>query len=135
MEVLFLVSRVLLALVFVLPGIQVHLLQRAPTLELARRSRVPVPELLVPLAGVVMVTGGAMVILGLWADLGALLLASFSLAAAPVHAFWREQDQLARQIQLGNFAKNLGLAAGALLVFYAYQEFPEAAFSLTGPLL
>jgi putative oxidoreductase len=135
MEVLFLVSRVLLALVFVLPGIQVHLLQRAPTLELARRSRVPVPELLVPLAGVVMVTGGAMVILGLWADLGALLLASFSLAAAPVHAFWREQDQLARQIQLGNFAKNLGLAAGALIVFYAYQEVPEAAFSLTGPLL
>jgi putative oxidoreductase len=135
MDVLFLISRVLLALVFVLPGIRVHLVQRAPTLELARRSGVPVPELLVPLAGVVMVTGGVMVTLGLWADLGALLLAAFSLAAAPVHAFWKEQDQLAKQIQMGNFAKNLGLAAGALLVFYAYQEFPAAAFSLTGPLL
>lgn len=69
-------------------------------------SRLPVPELLVPLAGVVMVTGRAMVILGLWADLGALLLAAFSLAVAPVHAFWREEDQWARLIQVwGTWAR------------------------------
>jgi hypothetical protein len=32
-------------------------------------------------------------------------------------------------------AKNLGLAAGAVGIYFIYQSFPDAPFSLAGPLL
>jgi putative oxidoreductase len=136
MDVVFLIARVIFGLTFVVPGIQAHLVQRRPTVELARMSRVPLPGLMVPFAGLLIVGGGAMVSLGLWADLGALLLAAFSLTAAfRVHGFWRVQDHLARLNQMGHFGKNLGLAAGAVGIYFVYQSFPDAPFSLAGPLL
>ena len=78
MDVLFLIGRILFALVFLFSGSTVHLLQARQGIEYARMNRVPAPELLVPLSGLIAVLGALSVILGIWADLGALLLAGFS---------------------------------------------------------
>lgn len=136
MDALFLVARVAFGLVFVLPGVDVHLVHRDRTVGMAKASGVPRPEVLVPLAGVTVIAGGLMVALGLWGDLGTLLLAGFSLAAAPtMHAFWRERDPMVSQSQLAHFMKNIGLAAGALAIFFAWNQLQgDAGLALTGPL-
>lgn len=136
-DALFLAARVAFGLVFVLPGLQVHLVHRDGGVGLARASGVPRADVVVPLAGVALVAGGLMVALGLWGDVGTLLLAGFSLAAAPsMHAFWRERDPMASQVQLAHFMKNVGLAAGALALFLAWNQLQgDVGLALTDPLL
>ncbi len=69
MDVL-LIGRIVFALVFLFSGSTVHLLQARQGIEYARMYRVPAPELLVPLSGLMAVLGALSVILGIWADLG-----------------------------------------------------------------
>lgn len=135
-DALLLFARLVLSLVFLLPGVQVHLLGRVEATALARSNGVPLAGLLVPLTGVVVVVASLLVAFGAWADLGALLLAGFAVSVAPVmHAFWRAPDPLAAQNQMAHFMKNLGLAAGMLVLAFVYMTAPGAvAFSVTGPL-
>jgi putative oxidoreductase len=122
-DVLFLVGRILFALVFLFSGSTVHLLQARQGIEYARMNRVPAPELLVPLSGLVAVLGALSVILGIWADLGSLLLVAFLLPVAFfMHAFWRETDEQTKANQMAHFMKNMAIAGGALVLFYAYNQ-------------
>jgi putative oxidoreductase len=134
-DIILLFVRLVFGFVFMLPGIQVHLLGRAGATELARANGVPAPQVAVPLGGVIITIGGAMVAVGAWADVGALLLAVFAVCAAPaMHAFWREEEPMIAQTQMAHFMKNLGLAAGATAIGYVYAAGP-VAYSLTGPAL
>jgi uncharacterized membrane protein YphA (DoxX/SURF4 family) len=73
-----------------------------------------------------MLVGGVLIILGVWADLGALLLVIFLPAAAYLgHAYWREQDPMMRAAQKAQFWKNISLAGGALFILYAFYEFGD----------
>jgi putative oxidoreductase len=136
MDVVFLIGRVLLALIFVFSGLTVHILGRKEGVEYARAAGSPLPELGVPLTGVVAIAGGLMIALGIWADLGALLVAAFLLVITPImHAFWRETEPQMRTIQTVMFMKNAAILGGALIVLYAYNELQgEAALSITDPL-
>jgi uncharacterized membrane protein YphA (DoxX/SURF4 family) len=98
--------------------------------------RVPMAELGVPLTGVVALAGGVMVALGLWGDLGALLLAAFLLLITPyMHAFWRETDPMQKQLQMSQFIKNTALLGGALALFYVWNQLQgDAGLSITDPL-
>lgn len=93
-------------------------------------------EIGVPLTGIMAVVGGAFVALGLWGDLGALLIAAFLVLITPLmHAFWREEDPMQKQSQLSNFMKNVGLLGGALALFYAWNQLQgDAGLSITDPL-
>jgi uncharacterized membrane protein YphA (DoxX/SURF4 family) len=62
---------------FIVSGSTVHLLKWRDGVAYARAENVPAPELLVPASGLMAVVGGLLLVLGLWADLGALLLAAF----------------------------------------------------------
>jgi putative oxidoreductase len=134
MEVVFLIGRILFALVFIPSGLTVHMSRGA--VEYARASGAPAPELMVPLSGVAIVAGGLSVALGIWADLGALILAAFTLSIAPImHAFWKETDEQMRAIQQAQFMKNVALAGAALIIFYVYNQLQGAAdLSITDPL-
>ena len=82
-----------------------------------RRSGIPEPELAVKANGAAMVVGGAMLGLGILPKLGAaILFASMIPTTLAGHAFWKEEDQAARKQQQTQFAKNLGLLGGLLLV-------------------
>jgi uncharacterized membrane protein YphA (DoxX/SURF4 family) len=65
-----------------------------------------------------------------------LLLAAFTLLVAPImHAFWKEQDAQMQQNQMAHFMKNVALAGGALVIFFAYNQLQgDAPLSLTDPL-
>jgi putative oxidoreductase len=136
MDVVFLLARILFAAVFVISGATIHLLQRRQGIEYARAYGVPMPELGVPLTGVMAVVGGLMVALGVWGDLGALLIAAFLLLITPLmHAFWKETEEMQQQLQMVNFMKNTGLLGGALALFYAWNQLQgEAGASITDPL-
>jgi putative oxidoreductase len=122
--------------VFLFSGATVHLIQARQGIEYARVYRVPAPEVLVPLSGVMAVVGALFVILGIWADLGALLLIAFLLPVAFfMHAFWRETDEQMKANQMAHFMKNMALAGGALILFYAYNQLQGAAgLTITDPL-
>jgi len=65
-----------------------------------------------------LVIGGLYVALGVYADLGGLLLAIFLvLSAFMMHNFWTIHDAQAKQAETINFFKNLSLAGAALIIF------------------
>ena len=134
MDVLFLIGRILFGLLFVVSGLTVHFSRQG--VEYARAYNAPAPELMVPLSGAAIVVGGAIVILGIWADLGALIVGAFAISIAPImHAYWKEEDPQMKAVQQAQFMKNVALAGAALIVFYAYNQLQgEAGLSITDPL-
>jgi putative oxidoreductase len=136
MDLVLLIGRILIGLVFVGAGIQVHLVSRKQSAEMARAVGTPFPEISVPLTGVVIIVAGLMVALGVWPDLAAILLILFLLPTAYLfHGFWRIEDPQEQGNQTGHFMKNVGLVGAALVVFFVYNELQGSApLSLTGPL-
>lgn len=136
MDWVLLVGRIGFAFLFVSSGLTVHLFQARQGIEYARMNRVPAPELLVPVSGVMAVAGGVSIALGIWADLGALLLVAFLVPVAfGMHAFWRQQDPMQRLLERVHFTKDLTLAAAALSLFALFQQFgDEIGLTITGPL-
>jgi uncharacterized membrane protein YphA (DoxX/SURF4 family) len=135
-DAVFLIGRILFALVFVGSGVMAHLVGRKGAVEYVRGIGGPAPDLLVPLSGVVIILAGLSVAFGVLADAGALLVIAFLLPVSFImHAFWKEQDELAQQNQTAQFMKNIGLIGGALVIFYIYNQLQgDAPLSLTDPL-
>lgn len=135
MEVIELIGRLLFVALFVYSGFG-HLAQRKQMVEYSRSSGAPAPELLVPLTGLMLLAGGALIALGAWADLGALLLAVFLVPTAYyMHAFWKVEDPMMRAMQQAHFMKNLSLAGAALVLLYMFQHFGDAVgLTVGGPL-
>jgi len=136
MDVVFLVGRILFVMIFVFSGATIHLLQGRQGIQYAKMYGVPLAEVGVPFTGVMAVVGGAFVGLGLWGDLGALLIAAFLLLITPLmHAFWRETEPAQQQMQMFNFMKNTALLGGALVLFYVWNQLQgDAGLSITDPL-
>ncbi len=136
MDVVFLVGRVLFALLFVSSGFMAHLGEGGKQgREYARSLGAPAPDLLVPLSGIVIIAGGLMIALGLWADLGALLVIGFLAGITPIlHAFWKVDDPQMQQIQSAMFFKNVALLGAALIIFYVYNQGQDLDLSITDAL-
>ncbi len=116
-DVVLLVGRVLFALIFINSGIA-HLTKLNAMTGYAQFKKVPAPKLAVIVTGLMLIIGGLYVALGIFADLGALLLAIFLiLSAFMMHNFWTIQDEQAKQGETINFFKNISLAGAALIIF------------------
>jgi putative oxidoreductase len=134
MDVVLLVGRILFAAIFVVSGATVHLIKWRDGVAYARASNVPWPELLVPLSGVMAVGGGLLVALGLWADLGALVLAAFAFPVAlGMHAYWKLEDPMEKANQQAHFMKNVALGGAALALFALFQQFGSDIGLTLGP--
>jgi putative oxidoreductase len=125
MDVVDLVGRILFALLFLDNG-WAHVANRAQMVPFGASLGAPAAHISVPFTGVMMLVGGVLIILGVWADLGALLLVVFLPAAGYLgHAYWREEDPMMRAAQKAQFWKNIALAGAALFFLYAFYEFGE----------
>lgn len=135
MEPVFLVGRILFGLLFVLSGYG-HLARYPAMRDYAKGMGVPIPEVLVPLTGVQIIVGGLMVVLGVWPDLGALLLFVFLVPVAFfMHRFWDLRDPMMAANQQAHFFKNLSLAGAALMLFVLFIQCADRlALVVTGPL-
>lgn len=90
---------------------------------------------LVPLSGLLIIVGGLMVLLGIWADLGALFLVLFLVPTAFfMHAFWKSEDANEKANQMAHFMKNLVMAGGALIAFALFAYLGDSlGLTITGP--
>ncbi len=87
------------------------------TIAYAAQQGVPLPGLLVPLAGLISLAGGLSVVLGYRAKIGAWLLVLFLVPVTiMMHNFWAVTDPMMAQMQLGFFLANLSRVGGALLI-------------------
>ena len=134
MDVVLLIGRILFASIFIVSGATIHLLKWRDGVAYARASNVPAPELLVPVSGLMAVGGGLLVAVGLWADLGALLLAAFAFpVAVGMHAYWKYDDPMQRANQQAHFMKNVSMGGAALALFALFQQFGGEIGLTAGP--
>jgi uncharacterized membrane protein YphA (DoxX/SURF4 family) len=125
-----LVGRILFSMIFIASGIG-HLLQLEATAAYAQSKGLPAPKLAASLSGVMILIGGALVLIGWTRFIGAGLLVLFLLPTAfLMHPFWKETDQMAKQNEMAHFMKDVSLAGAALLI--AYYAGPWWPLSLGG---
>jgi uncharacterized membrane protein YphA (DoxX/SURF4 family) len=116
-EVLLIAGRVLFALLFISYGVS-HFTKAQAYIGYAQYKKVPLAKFSVYLSGLMILLGGSYIVLGFYADLGAVLIATFLIPTAfLMHAFWKESDATAKQNELMSFLKNLSLAGAALIIF------------------
>ena len=135
MDVVALIGRILFALLF-LGSAFGHLTQSEAMAGYAASRGLPQPKLAVLGSGVLILVGGLLVLLGIWIDLGALLLVIFLLPTAfLMHPFWKETDAMAKQNEMVSFQKDIALAGAALLILALYAGYgSELGITITGPL-
>jgi uncharacterized membrane protein YphA (DoxX/SURF4 family) len=125
-----LVGRILFSMIFIASGIG-HLVQLEATAAYAQSKGLPAPKLAASLSGVMILIGGALVLIGWTRFIGAGLLVLFLLPTAfLMHPFWKETDQMAKQNEMAHFMKDVSLAGAALLI--AYYAGPWWPLSLGG---
>lgn len=130
MDVLLLIGRALFAAIFILSGIG-HFAQADGMAQYAQAKGVPAAKLGVLASGALALVGGLLILLGVWPDLGAILIALFLIpVSVMMHAFWKESDPMARQTENISFMKNVGLLGGALVLFYLFNQTQDVAAGL-----
>jgi putative oxidoreductase len=133
-DVIVLLGRIVFVLLFFASAMG-HLTQTEAMTGYAASKGVPAAKLAVVGTGLLLAIGALLVLLGLWGDLGALLLVVFLLPTAVLmHPFWKETDPAGRMNEMTHFNKDLALAGGAL-AFLALFSLDDLGFTLTGPLL
>ena len=135
MSVLVLIGRIVFSVLFLYSAVG-HLTQTKNMSQYAASRGVPVAYAATLLGGVPLLLGGLSVLLGIWADLGALLLAIFLFPTAVLmHGFWKEKDPMARMTEQVAFLKDsaLGGASLALLGLFVIAG-DELGLTITGPL-
>ena len=124
MDFVLLVGRILFVALF-LASAMGHLTQSKAMGAYAGSKGIPTPVLATQASGVLILLGGISVLLGLWGDLGSLLLVVFLLPTALLmHAFWKETEPMAKQMEMVQFNKDVALAGGALVLFWTFSQDP-----------
>ncbi|MGH9014929.1 MAG: DoxX family protein [Acidimicrobiia bacterium] len=135
MEGVVLVGRFLFALIFVSSGVMAHLVGGSGTVEYARSRGVAAPGVAVRLSGVWIIAAGLSVAIGVWADLGALMISAFTLSAAfLVHHFWTDPSGQPQQQEMTQFMKDLALAGAGLIFFGFFAATDGVGLMVTSPL-
>lgn len=134
MDVVVLIGRIFFSLIF-LAGAAGHLTSTAMMTEVARSKNVPVARLVVVVSGVVLAVAALMIIVGVWADLAALLVVCFLLPTAVVmQNFWTETDPQIKVLVQMHFFKDISLAGAALILMgFVIAAGDKVGLFATGP--
>ena len=117
MEILMFIGRILFAAMFVLSGIN-HFTKAEAMTGYAQFKGVPQPKLANLASGALLLLSGLSIILGVVADLGALVATVLLvLMAVMMHDFWKQSDPQAQQTEMIGFLKNISMAGGGLFMF------------------
>ena len=134
MDIVLIIGRVLFALLFISSGVS-HLTKLEAMTGYAQYKKVPAAKFSVVLSGLMILIGGLYIAFGVYADLGALLIALFLIPTSfLMHAFWKETDATAKQNESIGFFKNLSLAGAALIIFALVSTGTDFGPSITGAL-
>jgi putative oxidoreductase len=134
MDIVILIGRILFAALF-LSSAYGHFSQAKQMTGYAQSKGVPFAAAAVYGGGVLLGLGGLSVLLGIWPDLGALLLVIFLVPTAVlIHAFWRETDEQARYLEMVQFFKDTSLAGASLMLLGLFASLgDELGLVITPP--
>ena len=135
MDVLFLIGRILFVALFLGSSVA-HLTDRGNMAGYAESRGVRPGQPAVWVSGAQILLGGLSVLLGVWMDVGAILLALFTLSAALLmHRFWPEKDPTTRQQEMTQFMKDIALTGASLILLFLVWELGDATpLTITDPL-
>jgi len=110
-------GRVLLCTIFLMAAVGNKIPNFSAVAGFMAKAGVPAPQVMLAGAIVFLIAGSVSVVLGYKARIGAALLLVFLvLATYYFHAFWTATDPQAKQEQMIQFMKNLGLMGAMLLI-------------------
>jgi putative oxidoreductase len=103
----------------------------------AKQAGVPVPVVAGWPAGAWLAAAAVSVAVGIWADLGVLMIAAFLVPTTWfLHAFWRFEDPTQRQTQRQSFLRNVAFLGAALALFAVFASIDHGLrFAVTGSLV
>ncbi len=111
-----------------------HIVNHARYVTTAR-GRLPVPYVAGWPAGVWLLLAVLSMVLGIWPDVGALMMAAFLMPTTFLfHAFWTFSDATQRRTQQSNFYRNISLLGATLALFALFSVVGAGRFAITGPL-
>ena len=129
MDVAFLVGRVLFAVLF-LTSAAGHVTKTNDMAAYAASRGVPFARPATLLTGAQLLLGGLSVLLGVWGDLGSLVLLAFLVPTAVLmHGFWKETEPMAKQMEMVQFSKDLALAGATLAFYWTFAHDPGLTFT------
>jgi putative oxidoreductase len=132
--IILLIGRILFVALFV-SAARGHI-KNHPQYVAGAGRKLPFPVLAGWPAGVWLLAGSISIVVGIWADLGALMIAAFLVPAAVLfHPFWSETDPAARRPHEAGFYRDVSLLGAALALFALFALSGHVPFALTGPAL
>lgn len=131
-----LIGRILFSIFFGAVAGVGHIKARQMLVGVARSGGFPLPWLGGWPAGVWLITAALSISLGVWPDVGALMVAVFVTIAAPYfHRFWAIDDPQLKQTQTQLFYRNVIALGAALVMFGFFAASGEGLrYTITGPL-
>ena len=117
MSAVILVGRILFAALWIGAGFA-HFKNLEAMTGYAKYKKLPAAKLGVLVSGLFFLVGGILILLGVWVDLGALLVAiTVILAAVIFHQYWKETDANTKMQETMAFNKDIALGGAALILF------------------
>ncbi len=132
-SVILFAGRVLFVALFI-SAARSHILNHARYVTTAT-GKLPIPYLAGWPTGAWLLLADVSIVLGVWADVGALMLAAWLIPTTILfHPFWKISEPAQRRTQEGNFYRNLSLLGAALALFALVSVIGVGQFAITGSL-
>ena len=132
-SVILLIGRILFVALFVYSA-RGHIVNRDRYVTMAK-GKIPVPYVAGWPIGAWLIVAALLVVLGVWPDVGALMMAAFLIPAALLfHNFWSTSDPAQRRTQQGSFLRNGSLLGATLALFALFAVAGPGQFAITGAL-
>ncbi|MES2023163.1 MAG: DoxX family membrane protein [Patescibacteria group bacterium] len=113
---LFVIGRILLGGFFLLNGYN-HMKNMKMMAGYAGSKGVPMPTLAVFVTGLMLLLGGAGILLGVYVRVAILLLSIFLVGVSfKMHDYWNLEDPMQKMVQEINFKKNMAILGALLMI-------------------
>jgi len=130
---IFLVGRILFVALFVVSA-QGHIANNARYVATAK-GKIPIPYVAGWPVGVWLVLAILSTVLGIWPDVGALMMAAFLIPTTLLfHPFWTFSDAAQRRTQRGSFFRNVSLLGATIALFAFLTVVGPGRLAITGSL-
>lgn len=134
MDVLLIIGRVLFAIIFLLMG-WAHISKPSNMVGYAQSKKVPAAKLSIQISGLLLIFGSISIILGIYADLGALVIAILlAMFALKMHDFWAQTDAQQKHSEMAQFLKDFSMSGAALVLFVVIGS-ADAGSNVIGPMI
>jgi putative oxidoreductase len=129
MDIVVLIGRILFGGFFIVMGIN-HFRNLGMMSGYAKSKNVPYARLAVIGTGVMLVVGGASVLLGIVPIVGLTVLILFLLSAlVTMHDFWNLKDPQQRAAEQVSFLKNVALIGASVALMYGASDWALALYA------